>query len=261
MLPIWRVILLAVLLEPGLVVRAWAAESKTGQVNQFTAPSIEQLLDKTTALQPIPLEKVWRDPPRRAPQDRVRLALQTGSTIADAFLVVACERRTKVEMVGRALLQRAKALGFGDKISSRSRRIVELADKERWTDVRRELVGAQAEAEAALRALRDEDLVQLVALGGWLRGLEITSGAIVERYSPERSRMLLRPELAKYFLDRIAEFSPKLRAEVVIQKLQRNLRGVRELVDRERGETLREEDVKRLLALARSANNLIDVEE
>src|SRR3954471_586558 len=109
MLPFWRVILLLGLIEPGLTMRGWSAESKTGQVNQFTAPSIDQLLDKATALQPIPMEKVWRDPPRRAPQDRVLLALQTGSTIADAFLVVACERRARVELVGRALLQRAKA--------------------------------------------------------------------------------------------------------------------------------------------------------
>ena len=165
MLPNRRVILgLQLLALPILSFVAAAHAKESPGVNQFTAPPIAELLVKAEALQPIPFEKVWRDPPARASTERARLALQAGSTIADGFLVISCEKRSRVEVVGRSLLRSAKALGFGDQISARSRHIVDEAEKDHWAVVRRELTGAQSQAEAALRNLRDDDLVQLLAL-------------------------------------------------------------------------------------------------
>ena len=262
MLPNRRVILGLHLLALPLICCPTASVAKENAgVNQFTAPPIADLLQKADALQPIPFEKVWRDPPARTSTDRTRLALRAGSTIADGFLVIACEKRARVEVVGRSLLRSAKALGFGDQVSARSRHIVDEAEKDHWTLARRELLGAQAQAETALKTLHDEDLVQLVALGGWLRGLEITSGAIADRYSAERSRLLVRPELATYFLEKIGGMNAKVRTSPLVQKLQRTLQVVRDLVDQEKGQAISEAEVKRLMVLSRSANNLIDLEE
>ncbi len=244
-----------------LASRGLAQEAKPPLVNQFTAPSIEGLLQRAVELQPIVLEKVWREPPAHAPQERPRLALLAGSTMADAFLVVACEKRARVDAVGRALLRCAKALGFGDRISARSRHILEAADKDRWVEVRHELVKTQNEADDALRALHDDDLVQLLALGGWLRGLEITSGCVADRYTPERARLLDRPELAIYFLAKLDALTPRLRATPLLQKLTHLLRGIRSLIEHGEDRPLSEREVQRLLVLAKAANDTIALDE
>ncbi|HEX8312608.1 MAG TPA: hypothetical protein VF614_14900, partial [Chthoniobacteraceae bacterium] len=38
-------------------------------VNEFTAPSIELLLEELNALRPIPFDKAWRGLPEASPQD------------------------------------------------------------------------------------------------------------------------------------------------------------------------------------------------
>ena len=42
-----------------------------------------------------------------------------------------------------------------------------------------------------------EKIAHLIALGGWLRGLEITSEAILRNYSPERSKALRQPDVPR----------------------------------------------------------------
>src|SRR6185503_20901594 len=86
-------------------------------INEFTAPSIELLFRQLDELRPIPFEKVWRDLPDAQPQSRAQLALTAGGVIADGFLAVAAEKRSRIEPVGRTLLKLAKGLGVGDHIT------------------------------------------------------------------------------------------------------------------------------------------------
>jgi len=61
-------------------------------VNQFTAPSIEQVLAELMDLRPIDIDKVWSDLPAGTPQSRARLALCSGRVIADGLLAVIAEK-------------------------------------------------------------------------------------------------------------------------------------------------------------------------
>jgi hypothetical protein len=246
-LPLW-LILLALL----------GAASPSGRgdgVESFTPPAIEALLGKLRALQPLPFDKVWRNPPDHPPQERARLAVLTGRLIADGFLVIAAERPQRVEPVGRSLLRMAEALGFGPKIRARGRAVIDKAKKEKWADARRELIRIQAEASSALRALHDDELVTLVSLGGWLRGLEITATAVSDDYSPERSRQLWQPELAASFLEQLRSFRATTRAHPVIRQLMDTLEKLsktgRDVAQLEKA------DVQRLRDLARGANDAI----
>ncbi len=227
-------------------------------INRFTAPSIDLLLQQLIALQPIPFEKVWRKPPDHPPQERVRLALLTGRLIADGFLLVATERPQRVESVGRSLLRMAKALGFGEKITRRGRNVIEQAEAERWPEARRELIQMQADVEAALITLRDEDLVNLIALGGWLRGLEITSAAVADNFTPERAQKLWQPELAGYFLGKLKAFRPETRNAPLARRIAQILEKVQGVVST--GKALSQEEVARLHELARAANEALLVE-
>ncbi len=220
-------------------------------VNNFTAPSIERVFRQLSALQPLRFEKLWRQPPGETPQSRAQIALLTGSVIADGFLVVSSEKQSRIEPVARALLRLTKGLGIGDRVTKHGQGILELAARERWPDVRRELVHAQADAEAALLALKDEEIAHLIALGGWIRGLEITSAAVADQYTPERAQVLAQPELLDYFTDRMSTLNPALQRTKLIKTLQGNTAKIREILQQAEGKPLSEEQVKAVHERAR----------
>ncbi|MEP6671669.1 MAG: hypothetical protein ABJF10_21075 [Chthoniobacter sp.] len=230
-------------------------------VNGFTAPSIEIILQEIDALKPFPFDKVWRDLPETMPQDRARLALSTGAVIADGFLAVASEKQSRIEPVGRALLRLAKGLGVSDKVSKHSRSILEKAARSQWSDVKQELVRTQAEVESAMMGLKDEEIAHLVALGGWLRALEITSTVAVDDYSPERARRVIQPELLDYFLDRASTFNPSFKKTKLAQTIVKNLQEVKTITTKPVDVPIEKGEVKRVRDLAREINNLVTSDE
>ncbi len=226
-------------------------------VNGFTAPSIEIILAELDSLRPIPFEKVWRDLPANTPQDRARLALCTGAIIADGFLAVASEKQSRIEPVGRVLLKLSKGLGVSDRVSKHSRSILEKAARQQWPEIKQELVRTQVDVEAAMLGLKDEEIAHLVALGGWLRGLEMTSGIVLDEYSVERARRLIQPELLDYFLDRVSTLNPNLKKTQLGQKLNKNLAEVKRIVTKPVDVPIEKDEVKQIRELARELNKLI----
>ena len=226
-------------------------------VNDFTAPSIEVILQELDALKPIPFEKVWRDLPDTSPQDRARLALSTGAVIADGFLAVASEKQSRIEPVGRVLLKLSKGLGVSDRVSKHSRSILEKAARQQWGDIKQELVRTQADVEAAMLGLKDEEIAHLVALGGWLRGLEMTSGVVMEDYSPERARRLIQPELLDYFLNRVSTLNPNLKKTKLGQTIEKNLLEVKRIISKPPDTAIEKDEVKQIRDLAKEMNKMI----
>jgi hypothetical protein len=226
-------------------------------VNGFTAPSIEVILQELDSLKPIPFDKVWRELPENMPQDRARLAMITGAIIADGFLAVASEKQSRIEPVGRALLRVAKALGVSDQVSKHSRSILEKAARSQWGDIKKELVRTQAETESAMMGLKDEELAHLVALGGWLRALEITSTVALEEYTPERARRLIQPELLDYFLDRVSTLNPNFKKTKLGQELEKNLQEVKRITTKPVETPIEKEEVQQVHDLAAQLNKRI----
>lgn len=230
-------------------------------VNEFTAPSIELVFQELAYLKPIPFDKVWRDLPGGTPQSRARLALMAGGVIADGFLAVTAEKQSRIEPVGRSLMRLAKGLGVGDSVNKHSRSILEKAARKDWGDVKKELVRAQAEVEASMMQLKDEEIAHLVALGGWLRGLEITAGIVAEDYSPERARRLVQPELMDYFIDRVNSLNPNFKKTKLGTQLGTSLKEVQVLTTKPVNTPIELSDVKRVWEIARGLNKAIAKDE
>jgi hypothetical protein len=226
-------------------------------VNAFTAPSIEILFEELTALQPIPFEKAWRDLPDSSPGDRPRLALYAGQVIADGFLVVAGEKQSRIEPVGRVLLKLARGLGVAEHVTRHSKSFLELAARGRWSELKRELVRAQADVEAGMMALKDEEIAHLVSLGGWLRGLEITSTVVLDEFHPEKARRLIQPALLDYFTERVGTLQPNLKATALFQTIEKNLAAIRALIANRGNASLSQPDVTQIRELAREMNKAI----
>ena len=226
-------------------------------VNSFTAPSIQLVFQELSALKPIPFDKVWRDLPDSTPQDRARLALSAGAIIADGFLAVSEEKQSRIEPVGRILLKLAKGLGVSEHVNKHSRSILEKAARQQWDDIRTELIRTQAEVEAALLGLKDEEIAHLVALGGWLRGLEMTTGVVTESYTPERARRLIQPELMDYFLDRVSTLNPNFKKTKLARVMEKNLREIKRITTKPVDVPIEPGEVKEVRKLVREINTLI----
>lgn len=230
-------------------------------VNQFTTPSIETLLTALRELRPVPYDAVSRDVPSQTPRGRARLALTTGGLIADGFLAVAAEKQSRVEPIGRALLRQGKGLGVGDQMTRHSKGILDHAAKKDWDGVRKELIGTQREVEKGMMSLKDEEMVHLVALGGWWRGLEIASGIVDEGYTKERAALLVQPAVLDYFIDRVSTLNPNFKKTKLWGELDSNLRAAREIAVKEDRAAPSKEEVKKLQVLTRKMNAAILAEE
>ena len=226
-------------------------------VNQFTTPGIDLILRALRDLRPLNYETVAREMPDATPPDRAQLALSTGGIIADGFLAVIAEKQPRVESAGRALLKHAKGLGVGDRVTKHAGSIVERAARKDWEGVEMELIGAQRDVEQGMLALRDEEVAHLVALGGWWRGLEITSTIIASGYTPERATLLVQPDMLDYFSDRVSTLNPELKKKPLFVKLEKNLSEVRKLTVKEGAAAPTVDDVKRVVEVARSTNESI----
>jgi hypothetical protein len=219
-------------------------------VNQFTAPSIEHILAELMDFRPIPIEKLWKDLKGDIPQDRALMALSSGRAIADGLLAVIAEKPSRVQPCARALLRYAKGLGVADHVTKHSSSILEKAAKESWLDVRKELVKAQADVEAGMMALKDEEIAHLVSLGGWLRGMDIISALVADDYTPERAARLVQPEALEYFIERIGTLSPRLKKNELFQTIESNLQSIKEITSKEDQAPPSVEDVKKIRQLS-----------
>ncbi|HEV7869343.1 MAG TPA: hypothetical protein VGO90_16765, partial [Chthoniobacteraceae bacterium] len=102
-----------------------------------------------------------------------------------------------------------------------------------------------------------EELAHLVALGGWLRGLEMTASIVVEEYTPERARRLIQPELMDYFLDRVGTLNPNLKKTKLGQTLSKNLQEAKTIITKRVDAPIDLDEVKRIRELAGDINKLI----
>jgi hypothetical protein len=202
-------------------------------INGFTAPSIEHLLAELMELRPIPIEKLWRDVPPDMPETRAKIALRSGRIIADGLLAIIAEKPSRVEAPARALVRYAKALGVADHITKHSKSLLEKAAKENWLDLRKELVKSQADMEAGMMALKDEEIAHMVSLGGWFRGLEAVSFLVADDYTPEHAKILIQPEAIDYFIDRVSTLDPTLKEDALFQTIDKNLKAIQAVLAKE----------------------------
>ena len=230
-------------------------------INEFTTPSIAVLLKALNALRPVPYDEVARELPQQNPADRARLALSTGAVIADGFLAVVAEKQARIEPIARTLLRQAKGLGVGEHVTRHSRSVLEKAVVKDWAGIHKELTGTQRDVEGGMMALRDEEIAHLVALGGWWRGLEISSGILSSHYSQQGATLMAQPAVIDYFADRIATMNPNFQKTKLWAGLSGNLADVRKLAVKPENAVPTVEEVKAIHVLAKAMNDLIAGQE
>ena len=226
-------------------------------INEFTTPSIRKIFDQLDSLGTLSFDNLKRPLPDKAPGDRVLLSLALGSLIADGFLVVHCEKIEEMENVGRALLKHAKALGAGMRINKHSQSLLENSVKGDWKKLRTELAATQADVEAEMVLLRDSDVAHLISLGGWLRAFEISTAAVSQKYTADKSRQLGRSDIVEYYIANLEDIHPEIKKLPVIQDLIEGLGAMRPILDVPPGKAFTEDEVKDLREKAKLLSEVV----
>src|SRR5215469_1655216 len=165
--------------------------------------------------------------------DQAQIATLLGVVIAEGFIAMEAKDSTEVKTLGNSVLSLARGLGIRERALRRSRSIMELAEKNEWSEARKEWDGVLSDLESGMIELKSLDLSQLVSLGGWLRGTEVLSTLVLEKYSPERANLIRQPELIDYLEKQLRSMSSDIRARPVVVKLLDGIHTIRSLVESE----------------------------
>jgi hypothetical protein len=177
---------------------------------------------------------------------RAQTALLLGTIIAEGFIAVEAEDSERVKQIGKEVLALSEAIGVRNAVVARSKAIIEKADDRDWSGTRRELDGALHDVRGAMEELNDQDLSQLVSLGGWVRGTEVLTSIVNKDYQPRRAELLHQPELLNYFDRRLDDMSPGLRRNELITQLKGMLKEIRPLILENKGQKISPESVQRI---------------
>lgn len=226
-------------------------------VNPYTAPSIAHIFQQLDELRPLPFDQLKRDLVGAGTVSREQKGLIFGGLIADGFLIVDAERKNLIDELGRVLLKEARSLGVGDRVMRHSASLTELGRRGEWPAVRKELISTQTDVEKAMVELRDQKMAHLISLGGWLRGLEICAGAVESKFSPQRAKVLVQPELIDYFAEEVKTLPPTVANAPLFEKIRAGLESIRLVPGKAKQHDLTMADVRAIRTQARALNSAI----
>ena len=222
-------------------------------VNPITAPSIQDILKQLEIFRPIPLDLIDSANRDATFNNRLQTAMHFGSLVADGFMLTLAERPQGVEDIGRALIRESRALGVGERLTKRSKSILEFSGKGDWLGMRQELIRTQADVETSMMELRDEEMAHMISLGGWLRGFQLGANSTADSYTPAKAEILGNIEILDYFLDRLATLHPRLKKTEFVRTLNERLKAIRDLLVQNQGRVLTSEQVASVRDLANQA--------
>ena len=225
-------------------------------VNEFTAPSISRIFDSLESLAPLPLADFPREVPERTPLDRADLAVEIGFLIADGFLIVQVGELGKVEDLASHLTRYGKALGAGEKVNRHAAGLLESAREGKVDQLKKELTSTQKDVERELVDLRDADLAHLISLGGWVRALQVASGAVEKQFSEERGKEIMREDIADYYSAIVGSLEPGIAERPNYVEMRNILSGMRNEMLLQPGEAPTQKKVKEI---NKYANKLVEL--
>ncbi|MDF1738456.1 MAG: hypothetical protein P1U86_04795 [Verrucomicrobiales bacterium] len=215
-------------------------------INKFTTPSIKKIFDDLNRLRPLPYEELKRQTPGKTPTDRTKVALTLGLLLADGFFAVEAEQFYDLEPVGRSLLDHAKVLGSGTRVSSHLKSMLEKGALSDWEELKNELAHTQKDVEKEMVMIRDVDAANLISLAGWLRAFEIGCAASLDPYDPEKAATLARPEIIEYFILNLETLEPRIQGNELVTEISAQLEGIQKRVTIPKQEILGEQEVREL---------------
>ena len=171
-----------------------------------------------------------RGPVATSYKNRPQIALNLGTLIADGFIAVEAKDSQQVKNIGTDIIKLAKALGVSENVLSRGNSINEFAENDEWDALQEELEATQNEVKSSMQSHRDQDLIILVSVGGWIRGTQVVSTAVMQNYDESAAKVLRQPALVNFIQSKLNEVSPDVRDEPLVKEVSGELPGLEKLV-------------------------------
>ena len=188
----------------------------------------------------------YRGPIPATYRNRAQIALNLGGLIADGFIAVEAKDGQQVKNIGSDIIKLAKALGVSEKLLARGNSINEFAEHSEWDTVQEELEATENEVKSSMQTHADQDLVILVTLGGWIRGTQVVTAAIMQDYNEDSAKVLRQPALVRFMQSKINEISPELRGEPLVKNVSEQLGEIEKLVSFPSGKAPTVDDVRKV---------------
>jgi hypothetical protein len=188
----------------------------------------------------------YRGPMPITYRNRAQIALNLGGLIADGFIAIEAKDSQQVKNIGSDIIKLAKALGVSEKLLSRGNSINEFAENNEWDTLQEELEATQNEVKSSMQSHSDQDLVILVTLGGWIRGTQVVTAAIMQNYDDRSAKVLRQPALVHFMQSKINEISPELRSEPLVKDVSEQLTGIEKLVSFPVGKAPNVDEVRKI---------------
>ena len=91
----------------------------------------------------------------------------------------------------------------------------------------------------------DGDLI-LVSVGGWIRGTQVVSSAVLQNYDERAAKVLRQPGLVNFIQTKLNDVSPEIRNEPLIKDVSSELPEVEKLVSFPPGKAPTADEVKKV---------------
>jgi hypothetical protein len=179
-------------------------------------------------------------------KNRAQIALNLGSLIADGFIAVEAKDSQQVKNIGTDIIKLAKALGVSENVLSRGNSINEFAENNEWDALQEELEATQNEVKSSMQTHRDQDLIILVSVGGWIRGTQAVSSAVLQNYDERAAKVLRQPALVSFIQSQLNEVSPDVKDEPLVKEVTGELPAVEKLVSFPPGKAPSANEVKKV---------------
>lgn len=151
---------------------------------------------------------------------RAQMALNLGGLIADGYLAVEAENAQQVKNIGSDIMALAKPLSIQQDIINRGKSLTDFAEQGQWNTLKEELEATQNEVEDAMAENKDQDLVTLVTIGGWLRGTEVISDYVAKHYSEAAAKLLRQPAIVHILSQRVNALPEKVRDDPAVHAVR-----------------------------------------
>jgi hypothetical protein len=192
----------------------------------------------------------FRPPITTTSISRPQMALNLGGLIADGYIAVEAHDSQQVKNIGRDIVSLAKPLGVQQDIINRGKSLSDFAEQNKWEVLKEELEATQNEVKLAMADNKDQNLITLVTVGGWIRGTEVISGYIAQHYSDAGAKLLRQPAIVSFLTEQLAAMPDKTRDDPTVRKMRATLKEIETAVSFPRDVTPSVEDVKKLNTLA-----------
>jgi len=188
----------------------------------------------------------FRGPIPTTYRNRAQIALNLGGLIADGFIAVEAQDGQQVKNIGTDIIKMSKALGVSENILSRGNSINDFAENNEWDALQEELEATQNEVKSSMQSHQDQDLVILVSLGGWIRGTEVVSAAVLQNFNEDSAKVLRQPALVNFIHSKMKDISAETQSDPLVKTVSDQLGEIEKLVSFPPGKSPTLDDIRKV---------------